>query len=263
MLQRQRMKRVERPVSASQPPAYSAAVAEAMLAGDRSLRRAFLQTTPRVAERDQVIVEAGATDAAAFLIRQGVAFRSLTAADGRRAVADLLLPGDVVGLDSIVRRQSDGEVVAANSVSYAPMPAANLRQLIEDASVRLRVMSLLIEAQQRADRHVFALARLDAQERIASCLIGVYDRLRRRQLISRPTFNLPLTQDQLADYLGLTPVHVSRTLKRLREERLASVDRQVVILRDVPRLRALAAGGETGTLDEENVLPPPRGIRVR
>ena len=77
--------------------------------------------------------------------------------------------------------------------------------------------------------------------RLAAFLIGIYDRLRRADLIARPTFNLHLTQDQVGDYLGLTMVHVSRTLKRMREERLAIVDRGVVIIHDVERLRAVAA----------------------
>jgi DNA-binding GntR family transcriptional regulator len=60
--------------------------------------------------------------------------------------------------------------------------------------------------------------------------------------IVRPTFNLPLTQEQIADHLGLTVVHVNRTLKRLREARLVLVDRQVVIIQDLPRLRQMLDG---------------------
>ncbi|HVH80044.1 MAG TPA: helix-turn-helix domain-containing protein, partial [Stellaceae bacterium] len=72
--------------------------------------------------------------------------------------------------------------------------------------------------------------------------LGIYDRLRRAELISRPTFNLHLTQDQMADHLGMTMVHVSRTLRRLREERLVLVDRQVVIILDVEGLRSTVGG---------------------
>ena len=69
--------------------------------------------------------------------------------------------------------------------------------------------------------------------------------MRRTELTTRPTFNLHLTQDQLADHLGMTMVHVSRTLRRLRQERLVMVDRQVVIILDVDGLRDIAGGKAT------------------
>ena len=68
----------------------------------------------------------------------------------------------------------------------------------------------------------------------------MYDRLRRAGLIGRATFNFPLTQDQIADHLGMTTVHVSRTCKRLREERLVTVDRQIIIITDADGLREAA-----------------------
>jgi CRP/FNR family transcriptional regulator, anaerobic regulatory protein len=73
-------------------------------------------------------------------------------------------------------------------------------------------------------------------------LLDLHDRLRRRGLITHPIYSLPLTQEQLADHLGLTLVHVNRTLRRLREERVVLLDRQVVIIQDLERLRAAAQG---------------------
>ena len=70
-------------------------------------------------------------------------------------------------------------------------------------------------------------------------LLDIYERLRRRELINRPSFNLPFTQEQIADHRGLTLVHVNRTLRRLREEHLVLVDRQVVVITDLDRLRVL------------------------
>jgi hypothetical protein len=73
-------------------------------------------------------------------------------------------------------------------------------------------------------------------------LLDIHDRLKRRDLISRPTFNLPLTQEQIGDHLGLTVVHVNRTLRRLREERVLMMDRQVVIIHDLDALREIGEG---------------------
>ncbi len=96
-------------------------------------------------------------------------------------------------------------------------------------------------------------------------LLDIHDRLRHRGLINRPTFNLPLTQEQIADHLGLTLVHINRTLRRLREEKIVLVDRQVVIIQDIERLRELAQGlPQAAELPEVPVTPERAGIaRVR
>jgi CRP-like cAMP-binding protein len=108
-----------------------------------------------------------------------------------------------------------------------------------DQPIALHILALIAEARWRGDRLAASLGRLDAHARICLMLLDIYERLRRRELINRPNFNLPFTQEQIADHLGLTLVHVNRTLRRLREERLVLVDRQVVIIKDLDRLRAL------------------------
>jgi CRP-like cAMP-binding protein len=121
---------------------------------------------------------------------------------------------------------------------------AKLRELMADQQIALSVIALVAKQGRQREQHIVALARLDAHARIAAFLLGIYDRLRERELVTRPRFTLGLTQDQIADHLGLAMVHVNRTLRRLREERLALVDRQVVIIADLAGLRRVAAGGE-------------------
>jgi DNA-binding transcriptional regulator LsrR (DeoR family) len=75
-------------------------------------------------------------------------------------------------------------------------------------------------------------------------LIDLYDRLRRRRLIARSTYNLWLTQQQIGDHLGLTGAHVNRVLSWFAREDIAFVKGYVVIMRDLPRLRRLARGEE-------------------
>jgi CRP-like cAMP-binding protein len=113
-------------------------------------------------------------------------------------------------------------------------------------------MALIAGARWRALRLAASIGRLDAHGRLCVLLLDLHDRLRRRDLIGRPSYNLPLTQEQVADHLGLTLVHVNRTLRRLREEGIAMVDRQVVIIQDMDRLRHYAQG-----LPEPSEIPEP------
>ena len=103
-------------------------------------------------------------------------------------------------------------------------------------------MARLSEMRLRSDRLVASIGRLDAQDRICVLLLDIHDRLWHNGLVSRGTYNLPLTQEQIADHLGLTVVHVNRTLRKLREDRIVIVHRQVVIILNHDRLRSSAEG---------------------
>jgi CRP-like cAMP-binding protein len=138
---------------------------------------------------------------------------------------------------------------------------AALRELIADSSVAMFILAQLAEQHWRSDRLAASIGRLDAHARLCVLLLDIHDRLRHRGLINRPTFNLPLTQEQIADHLGLTLVHVNRTLRRLREEKIVLVDRQVVIIQDIERLRELAQGlPQAAELPEVPVTPERAGI---
>lgn len=223
-------------------PAYASGASEDLLTGARLLRRAFLATPLRTAERDTVIVSTEDTAPPALLFDRGFAYRSIAMLDGRRSIVDILLPGDVAGIDHAMLGRCNHEVVAANTVGYRQLSGTTVRELMADRHIALRILALAGETRWRSDRHMAAVTRCDARGRIAVLLLGIYERLRRRDLISRPTFNLPLTQEQVADHLGITMVHVSRTLRRMREERLVIVDRHVVIILDLEELRRIASG---------------------
>ena len=238
----------------STAPTYLPEVTEDLLTGGRLLRRAFLAMPYQSAPRDQPLFrEDGA--APLVMIHRGLAYRSCTLPNGRRAILDLLLPGDVGGLEHLVLRRRDEEIIAGGSVvGYRAITPTALRRLMAETAIALTVTGLLAEARRRLDRQLAMVARMHARERLIGMLLDIHDRLRRRELIARPTFNLPLTQEQIADYLGLTMVHVNRTLRQLREERLALIDRQVVIILDLPALREIVQGlpslvGEPATSD--------------
>ena len=237
-------------------PVYAPAASEELLDGGAALRRAFQTVPGRTVARDTRIAAADEDEAPIFLINRGTAYRACTLPDGRRVILDILLPGDIAGLEQVVMGRSNQETCAACELSYRVLGAAALRDLMRDHAVALRVLALMSETRWRIDRHLAAVCRLDSRERIAAFVLSIHDRLRRRDLISRATFNLPLTQEQIADYLGLTMVHVNRTLRRMREEKLLLFDRQVVIILDLERMRELVQGLPTVAEWPEPITPP-------
>ncbi len=239
-------------------PRFAGAAAEDLLVGGRRLRAVFMQTPVRHVGRDTPLLRAGASEPAAILIRSGFAYRSCVMPDGRRAILRVLLSGDYAGLHNIVLARAMEDLYAANRVGHHVLGAATLREMLNDPCVSMFLLAQIAEAHSRADRLAASIGRLDAHARICVLLLDIHDRLRHRGLINRTTFNLPLTQEQLADHLGLTLVHVNRTLRRLREERLVAVDRQVVIIQDLDRLRAAAQGLPQPAHMPEPAMPPER-----
>jgi CRP/FNR family transcriptional regulator, anaerobic regulatory protein len=238
-------------------PRFAAAAAEDLLSGSRRLRMAFQQTAQRFAERDMPLLRAGASEPMAILIRSGFAYRSCTLPDGRRAILRILLSGDYAGLHNAVLARTMEDIYATNRVGYHMIDAATLRELLADPCVSMFLLAQIAEARWRADRLAASIGRLDARARICVLLLDIYDRLRHRGLTNRLTFNLPMIQEQLADHLGLTLVHVNRMLRQLREEEIVRLDRQIVIIQDIERLRDLARGlPEPAEMPEEMGLLP-------
>ncbi|MGE0260184.1 MAG: Crp/Fnr family transcriptional regulator [Alphaproteobacteria bacterium] len=243
-------------LAGSERARFAPAVTENLLLGGRRLRAAFMQTPQRFAGRETALLRAGLSEPTAILIRSGFAYRSCGLPDGRRAILRVLLSGDYAGLDDYVLARSMESVHAANRVGYHVLAGAALRGMLNDPCVSMYLLAQIAEARWRADRLAASIGRLDAHARICVLLLDIYDRLRHRGLIGRPTFNLPMTQEQIADHLGLTLVHVNRTLRRLREEKIVLVDRQVVIIQDIERLRELAQGlPQSAELPEATATP--------
>jgi CRP/FNR family transcriptional regulator, anaerobic regulatory protein len=221
---------------------YSATITEDLLSGGRALRAAFLKTPVQTVGGGSTLIRVDERDAPIFLIRRGFAYRSCGLENGKRSIVDVLVPRDIAGLDHVLVARPAGEFTAAGVLSFHALSAADVRRLMQDQTVSLRILALMAEARWRIERLTTAVTRMEARERIAAFILGVYQRLRRHDLINGLSFNLPLTQEQIADHLGLTIVHVNRTLRRMREERLVVVDRQVVMILDFERLRELARG---------------------
>lgn len=175
----------------------------------------------------------------------GWAYRAVAWPDGRRAIVDIYLPGDIIGMEAAVSERPLYEVVALTALGARAIDTPTLSELMANPSAAAAVFSLLAEQQRRIDRLAAALARRDAHERLALMLTDLYDRLCRRGLIVCASYALPLTQQQIGDHLGLTLVHVNRVLRSLREQKIVSVDRHVVTIRDLDRLRQLAASGKS------------------
>jgi CRP-like cAMP-binding protein len=179
-------------------------------------------------------------------------FRNLS--NGRRAIVDVFLPGDMIGLDSALHSRQQEEIVTLTAVTLRAITAEDaLIDLMGCRSAALYITWLLVQRQQRADRLLAAISCLDAPGRLAMMVLEFYTRLRRRKLIAGSTYNLPLTQVQIGNYLGLTMVHINRVLRSLREAGIVNLERHCVTILDLERLTRLAETGGTASSSSARV----------
>src|SRR5437763_16493639 len=111
------------PSELSERPRYAAQVTEDLLTGGRRLRQAFLQTPMRFAGRDMPLIRPSDPEPSVILMRSGFAFRFCGLADGRRAILNVVTPGDFIGPDHIVLHRPIEESTAANRVGHHQLRA--------------------------------------------------------------------------------------------------------------------------------------------
>ena len=162
--------------------------------------------------------------------------------DGRRQIISFLLPGDIVG--SVMRNALPTPHSAA---TLTPVVVADARPLLL-AYVAGSSSPGLVAALHRMDYaeevrmrdHVVRLGRQTAYERVVHLMLEVRSRLQVVGQVVDDGFAIPVTQEVLADALGLSVVHINRTLQQIRRDRLFELRSGKVKLRHVELMQALA-----------------------
>lgn len=172
-----------------------------------------------------------------LIVLSGWVAEERSLADGRRQIVRLHLPGDLTGHCG-AQSTARSDLVALTEAQVAD--CSGLRSLIAGKHVMSPVVSALrhlTEAgEEAALRHVVRLGRMTARERTAHVLLELYERLTRVDLVHGRAMPMPLTQEQTADYLGLSVVHVNRTLQQLRRDRLIETHHRSVTVLDMRQL---------------------------
>ncbi len=158
---------------------------------------------------------------------------------GRRQILSLHVPGDVPDLQSLHLSKPDFGMAALTPATIAVVPHTDLRGLVESFPAMATALwreALITAAVHRA--WMTGLGRRDARGRLAHLFCELYLRLKAVGLTEGHTLPMPLRQPDLADALGLTPVHVNRTLRDMRAEGLISLRIRRLEIVDWAALRA-------------------------
>lgn len=159
----------------------------------------------------QLLIE-GHKIACPLLIIEGWAARVRVFADGRRQLLSLLLPGDLIGFCGHSRPRASSTVISLTDLTACIAPDPSVSPTLREA---YSISSALEEAYLLAQ--IARLGRLSAHERICDLFLELHERLQLLGVADHDSFKFPLTQEKMADLLGLTSVHVNRMLQLARK----------------------------------------------
>jgi CRP-like cAMP-binding protein len=159
--------------------------------------------------------------------------------NGGRSITAFLLPGDLLDQHITVLGSMDHSIVTLTDATVAYLPNGKL----ESVAVRRPLVASALWWSTLVDQAVLRawlvnIGRRDAFESIGHLLCELHARLAKVGFAADTHFELPLTQEDVADALGLTPTHVNRTFKRLREEGFITLRQNRLVILDVARLRS-------------------------
>ena len=179
-------------------------------------------------------------DRCAILV-SGYAFRHKLTGDGNRQILSLHIPGDALDFQNMFLNESDHNVQMLTRGQVAEVPRGPLENLVLNypAVGRAILIHTLVEASIFRE-WVVNIGQRDSRSRIAHLLCEFAYRVNAQELHTGAIYELPITQEQLADATGLTPVHVNRVLQALQREGLIERDRRMIRFPSWERMRDVA-----------------------
>lgn len=203
---------------------------------------ASVQSAPIVVPRGKEVFREGQNGHRVFIIQAGWASSYKELPNGSRQIINIPIPGDCVGLRSVLLRTSDHGFSVLTDASLTTIDAPRMQQLFDEfPAIRAAFLWSAARDEAMAVEHLVGVGRRSALERTAHFFMELAERLMMVGLGTETQFKCPLNQYVLADALGLTPIHVNRVLRVLRERNLLTLRAGSVLIQDLPGLIKLAS----------------------
>jgi CRP-like cAMP-binding protein len=199
-----------------------------------------------------ILTMEGGESGSVYVVLSGWLAVSKSLPDGARQIVDIVLRGELIDPSSADGDTTAVQVEALSCVTVAIVPRAAWRQLSEaDPSVRNLQAMTIAAALSRMSERILRLGKASAESRIAYALIELCMRVSAIGGGDRGVYHLPLTQQHLGEYVGLSSVHVCRTMRRLtRSGVITMADHMNLVIDDLDRL-AESAGVDVETLRDQ------------
>lgn len=190
---------------------------------------------------DHVFIHAGRELKESTLLLDGWMARAKDLQSGQRQLAELQVAGDFVDLHGFVLKRLDHDIITLSRCRVAVVPHERLKDLTERFPHLTRLYWFMTNLDAAIQREwTLSLGRRTALARLAQLFCELRLRLRIVGLAQNDSYDFPLTQVEMGECLGLTSVHVNRTLQELRRRGIVELESKQVRILDVPALESIA-----------------------
>src|SRR5215468_1628672 len=211
------------------------------------LSAADLSSLERILERERLVkkrqdlVVVGDEYHNLCFVKNGYAIRYKLLRSGKRQILNVILPGDVIGFPVSFFDRSTYSVVAVSDLAYNVCSLDSyVRLCYEQPRFGLALSWLAAHEAAIYAEHIVDLGRRTPLERLAHFLLEIHARLLAVSRAERTGFDLPFSQEVMADVLGLSVPHLNRVMQQLRAEKLITTQARLVELTDMGGLQTLA-----------------------
>jgi CRP-like cAMP-binding protein len=206
----------------------------------RALEAAASHKVRHVGPREDIIHE-GDRPRQVNLILEGFACRYKALEDGRRQIVAFFIPGDICDARMFILTQMDHSIGTLSPVKLVEIPGDVFLDLADTSPRIARALwwNSLVE-ESIAREWTLNVGQRTAYERMAHLLCEFFIRMRAVGLVDGQSCELPMTQAELADALGLSTVHTNRTLQELRRDNLITLRGKNLVVSDLEALQAAA-----------------------
>jgi CRP-like cAMP-binding protein len=212
----------------------------------------FLKRREITLGADETLIHEGQTDTRLFTLLRGWAYRFKTLSDGRRQILNFLLAGDFIGVQQKMGDAAAHGVVTLTAARFCVFDRDALWELHRNQpSMGFNITWLTAHEESLVDDNLLSIGRRSAEERVASALVLLYKRAAalggqggaegsEGQDDGAEGVPFPLTQQHLADALGLSLAHTNKTLRKLERRGLFRIRDGRLTLLDTHALARLA-----------------------
>ena len=181
----------------------------------------FVQSFKRgelAAEAGTTIFLEGQNSAHLYTILSGWVFRYKALPDGRRQILNFGLPGELLGLQTYVFKELDHSVEALTDVVLCVFPREKIWSIFENyPELSFDLTWISARSEHLLDNNLLSIGRMTAIERVAYAILQIFDRLDQLDMNTGNVAEIPFTQEQLSDALGLSHVHTNKMIKELSD----------------------------------------------
>ncbi|MDA9865493.1 Crp/Fnr family transcriptional regulator [bacterium] len=197
-------------------------------------------------EAGTIIVPQGGDYGDVYLLERGWVMRSRHMENGARQIVNLVLPGDFVAMNALLFARSDFELSCKTDVSAYRLPSEKLgNALTRNAMLSAALFWVNAHEESLLAERIVSLGRRSARERTAHVLCELMARLEITGVESIEQLMIPVSQEEFSDILGISVVHMNKTLRAFERDGILSFRNSILLIHDKGRLE-MEAGFDKG-----------------